>query len=512
VTRVPVHPFLVALSVVLTSYAAIPGASHPSELLRASGVAVAVAAALFLAFGAVYRDRHKAALVVSLLLVVLVAVDSFYPLVENLAIAGWHPGRRRYVLSITYALLVAFGIALYARRQPLAGVTAFANLVSVVALYPVVMLAYAHAPTVLAGAHAAAARLPITATTTAKPDIYYVVLDRYAGEETLRKYGVQNDLTEYLGTRGFFVARESRANYIKTVLSIASSLNLDYLDDLARGRSDSSDFMPIYDHLASHRVGAFLRSQGYRYEHLGSWYWPTRTNRQATRNVNYYDAIPRPVMRHLDSIMLAPVQHAFASPWVDSRRQNWVRVRRQVDDVLRIAGEPGPKFVFLHMLVPHPPNVFDRDGSYLSLDEESRRPWRENYGNQVLAADAMLKRLVDGILRTSSLPPVILLQGDEGPYPQGTESDTYDWRQASLEHLRERSAILNAYYLPGVDPHALDSHLSPVNSFRVVFNTYFGTDLPRMPDRTFGHISDLRPYAFFDITEKVAGDRIARHR
>jgi len=46
--------------------------------------------------------------------------------------------------------------------------------------------------------------------------------------------------------------------------------------------------------------------------------------------------------------------------------------------------------------------------------------------------------------------------------------------------------ILNAYALPGVDPaQALYPSISPVNSFRVVLNRYFGTDLPLLEDRSY---------------------------
>jgi hypothetical protein len=162
--------------------------------------------------------------------------------------------------------------------------------------------------------------------------------------------------------------------------------------------------------------------------------------------------------------------------------------------------EPGPKFVFLHVLVPHPPYVFDRDGSYVTRAQERQRSFEENYMNQTLAANAMIRRLVDGILRESASPPVIIVQGDEGPYPPGTMADTFDWRTASLSQLRVRSGILNAYYLPGVKPGALYPTISPVNSFRVVFNTYFDTNLPLLPDRTIRHVSDLQPFAFDDIT------------
>jgi hypothetical protein len=337
----------------------------------------------------------------------------------------------------------------------------------------------------------------------AKPDIYYLVFDRYGDEETARSYGFENVLGEYLTTKGFYVPQASRSNYIKTVFSLASSLNADYLDDVVRGREATTNWSPVYEHLWRHRVGAFLRGYGYSYTHLGSWYYPTRQNPQATRNVNYYSGVPRPVMLLLDTTLFAPIKQIARQPLLDHRLQDWHRVRRQIDDVLRLVPARGPKFVFLHVLVPHPPYVFDRDGSFVSRDQERQRTFAENYRNQVLAANGMIRRLVDGILRDSASPPVIIVQGDEGPYPPGTMRDDFDWRTATASQLRVRSGILNAYHVPAAKPGLLYPTISPVNSFRVVFNTYFGTNLPLLADRTIRHASDFQPFHFDDITTYV---------
>jgi hypothetical protein len=338
-----------------------------------------------------------------------------------------------------------------------------------------------------------------------RPDIYYIIFDRYGSRQTLQAEGIDNEQAyRYLAEKGFYVAEQSRANYIKTVLSLAASLNLDYLDDLPRayGR-ESASWAPIYERVRNHRVNAFLSQQGYQTFHLGSWYWPTRENPHATRNINYYDTVPQPLVAMLHNVLFEPVQRAVDSPLVDDRRQQWRRVLRQVDDVVALAPGAGPKFVFLHVLVPHPPYVFDRDGSYVPLEVENRRTLDENYGNQVHAANGLIRRLVDGILVRSPSPPVILIQGDEGPYPQGTESDSYEWSQASAATLRQRAGILNAYYLPGGHGNALYPEISPVNSFRVIFNEYFGTHLPLLPDRTMRHESGARPLAFDDVTPVV---------
>lgn len=490
-TRLPFHPLLFAMVPVLSMFAANPGQRAARELPDSLLIVVGAAVVLLLVAAAIYRDLRKAALAVSLLLLV------WWGQVDDGSLGTWLD-QRPYVMPLSYLAVLAWAVWIYRRTQPLTALTGFANWAAIgAALPPAIILGMTSTQ---ASTHAAD-RIA-AGTVRSKPDIYYLVFDRYGDAQTIRDYGLDNDLDAYLTTKGFYVARASRSNYMKTVLSLASSLNAEYLDEVLRGKERSANWAPVHNHIWHHRVGGFLRSQGYSYTHLGSWYYPTRENPQATRNINYYTTIPRAVLRLFDSKAFAPVQSAFG-PWFDDRLQNWYRVRRQVEDVQQLVATPAPKFVFLHVLVPHPPYVFDRDGSFVTRGQERQRSLAENYRNQVQAANAMIRGMVERILRDSPSPPVIIIQGDEGPYPQGTGREAFDWRTASSTQLLAKTGILNAYYLPGADTGVLYPTISPVNSFRVVFNTYFGTNLPLLPDRTMRHVSDLQPFLFDDITNQV---------
>jgi hypothetical protein len=96
------------------------------------------------------------------------------------------------------------------------------------------------------------------------------------------------------------------------------------------------------------------------------------------------------------------------------------------------------------------------------------------------------------ILEQSPTPPVILLQADHGP------GSRLDWESPEGSDLRERFSILNAYRLPAAEQGALYASISPVNSFRVVFNTYFGARLQLLPDQSYFAYWD-RPYDFLEI-------------
>ena len=98
-------------------------------------------------------------------------------------------------------------------------------------------------------------------------------------------------------------------------------------------------------------------------------------------------------------------------------------------------------------------------------------------------------------MKNSIESPVIILQADHGP---GAYHDPF-----SLENtcLRERFSILNAYFLPGIAIERLNQNITPVNSFRIIFQYYFNEYLPELEDRSY-YSTWTSPYIYEEITEK----------
>jgi hypothetical protein len=103
----------------------------------------------------------------------------------------------------------------------------------------------------------------------------------------------------------------------------------------------------------------------------------------------------------------------------------------------------------------------------------------DGYREQVIYLNDRVAKAVEQIVKASEVPPIIVLQGDHGP---GHGSST------------DRMSILNAIRLPaGFEP--ISDSLSPVNTFRLVFNSVFGADTPLLPDKSFFSTYDA-PYNF----------------
>ena len=143
--------------------------------------------------------------------------------------------------------------------------------------------------------------------------------------------------------------------------------------------------------------------------------------------------------------------------------------------------QAGPKFVYGHFLVPHPPFVLDQNGELLSHRVLKARTKSQNYVNQLIYTNRRIIQLVDAIQASSDVAPIIIIQADEGP-------ELYDIDKSKnwTEKSRKRTGIISAFCLPGVDmPRKINPEITPVNTFRLIFNEYFDAKLPLLEDRSF---------------------------
>jgi hypothetical protein len=167
----------------------------------------------------------------------------------------------------------------------------------------------------------------------------------------------------------------------------------------------------------------------------------------------------------------------------------------------------GDYFIYAHIIAPHPPFVFDQHGVPLSHDrpfkladanqfikDYSRKAYLTGYRNQMQYINSLVLKTVDTILAKSKTPPIIIIQGDHGP------GAYLHWSSLENTFPAERFSILNAYYFPDRDYSLLYPSISPVNSFRVVIDKYFGGTYPMLPDRHF-YSQWSFPFSFREVTD-----------
>ncbi len=350
------------------------------------------------------------------------------------------------------------------------------------------------------------------------PDIYYFIFDRYAGPgSTTKEYGFDNNkFIESLDKKGFYVAQGATTNYPKTFLSLGSTFNMDYLDALTQKTNGgaSPDESLVTPYIREGEALKFLKSRGYTLVNIGPKTWgPTSKNPYADRNFvmgnSTYPYVDLFTTGFLNTTIAEPIFKAvFHNPVDVSEDPNNNEHRRVVLYELGAAREaialPGPKFVFTHILLPHDPFVFDKSCNPISEEEVEKHDHVTNYINQLQCANTQITSLMTAIMKESKTKPIIILQSDEGPFPiKEPITSKQDWINASDKALYEKFPILNAYYFPNKSGELLYQTITPVNSFRVLFNTYFGTNYPLLEDKNYIFQDGNNYYKFIDVTERV---------
>jgi phosphoglycerol transferase MdoB-like AlkP superfamily enzyme len=177
----------------------------------------------------------------------------------------------------------------------------------------------------------------------------------------------------------------------------------------------------------------------------------------------------------------------------------------QFDKLPKIAKLKGPKFVFAHIISPHGPYVLNEKCENIMWTDIQTQKIELSYTNQVQCINKRLAQTIEAIQRNSDRPQVILLQSDEGAqFLAGRLTPPDNWKEANDLLLNQKFPILSALYLPGVSTDHLYETMTPVNSFRTIFNLYFSANLPLLPDKNYILPDMDHLYEFKDVTEKLA--------
>ncbi len=494
-----IHPFLFAIFPILFLFSHNIEQVYFSETLLPSSITLGVTILLVLSLGLIFRDKKKAGIIVSIFLILFFSYGHVHDLI-NVPL-----GKGRYLLA-TWGLLIGGGSYFVIRtRRRLGGVTYVLNMVAVIlCLISVInIVAYKfkdrHTSEYIQGTPNLETNTLNLLKSSELPDIYYIVLDRYLNESVLEEgYGFNNrEFIDYLYQKGFYVVHKSRCNYVGTDLSLASSLNMEHVNTLVREVGEgSTDRTIIYEMLQDYKVWRFLRAIGYKFIHFGSWWHPTSNNRYADMNYSYC-SIPEFSMVLWKTTLFFPVSVRLGI--YDPRLEQWKRVRYKFAKIAEIADMEEPTFVFAHMLIPHDPFVFNENGMFMSQQDVDRRREKDNYIGQLIFANRELSVLINKLLSHAKVAPIIILQSDEGP--ELTEEEAADSLGKSA--LRKRFGILNAYYLPEGGSSVLYPDITPVNTFRLVFNFYFNAHLELLPDESFVSEDNGKPFNFVNVTGKI---------
>jgi hypothetical protein len=341
-----------------------------------------------------------------------------------------------------------------------------------------------------------------------QPDIYVIILDGYGRQDVLRDiYAYDNSgFTRQLEERGFYVAKDNHSNYVQTPYAMASLWNYDYLQPW-----DASTDYPRYllEPIQNNRVFQLLNEIGYTTVSFEGDLIFTQI-----KNSDIYLSNFLPLNKFESLLLVDSPFEALSNVFdlkfpIPNHETHRSRIQYELDTLHEIpASIPGPKIVYAHILATHPPFVLGQDGDLIhhhqpyslwdgSEFKDTQEIYWNGYREQVIFTNKEIISVVDDILAKSKTPPIILLMGDHGP------ASMFNWSFSDPGCLWERTSNLYALLLPGHEKDGtVYSTISPVNSFRLIFNTYFGTDLPLLEDKTY-LTSWSEPAIMLDVTNKT---------
>jgi len=554
-------PVLAAAFPVLFLYAHNVDEVAASSVIPLLLVAVAAAILLTVVLWLVFRNHTQASLIATVWVLLFLMYGHIHGGFAEFRLLGTELASHRLVLPATLAVAVVLSFAVLKKRALSTSFAPYATaILAALVLFNLVSAVIPEAQRVSkasAEPNQLQVDIPSQAGSVQLPDIYYIVPDRYPNNSTLKEYyGYDNsEFTEYLEDSGFYVADQSYSNYHHTYLSLASSLNMTYLDTLAEEiGTPTGDKSPATAMVRDYAVWRTLKEQyGYKYIHFGSWWGGTENNQYADVEISKHPRLfglveldnsfsrqmfttsalwpfeNQLLVRESFSHGDAEIERCQDIESEDNRHPNneaqeqCHRALYTFEQLKEMPSVEGPKFVFVHLMVPHPPYVFGPDGEirdpppfwfYDKLTDDQKKILKERFIDQLMFTNKMLQESIDHILAKSPRPPIIVVQADEGPWTpefpkqeRAVRSPGASPDAMTAETLRVRHRILNAYHLPGDGEDALYPSISPVNAFRVIFNEYFGAELPLLEDRAYRSRSfDEDVYHFVDVTDRVKFD------
>jgi hypothetical protein len=332
---------------------------------------------------------------------------------------------------------------------------------------------------------------------TSLPDIYWIILDGYARSDVLNQvYHYDNTpFLDQLKSMGFVIPSCSQSNYAWTALSLSSTLHMNYLEAYnphIQAPDERPDYLAYQEFIMHNPVRDKLSSLGYKtvaFETDFPFTEMTDADIYIVGNDNPLEKMKggweisqfeEMYMRSTALRILGEAQGAYLKKMVSQVRTpnevHYDRIRFVLDQLGAIPGlVPGHKFVFAHLVAPHAPYVFRPDGEYSDVGSPET-----GYPDEIAYLDTRVLEIVKIILQQSKTSPVIIIQGDHG------------WDD------KNRMANLNAFYLPDGGSQKIYPTITPVNSFRIILDQYFGGDYKLLEDRSY-YSSEERQFDFNQV-------------
>jgi hypothetical protein len=501
----PFYPLLIGIYPVLYLWAANYAQTPAFVIVRPMLVSLGLTTITWLGCEIAFRNLHKASVAAGVALIFFFFYGHIYDLITGWKVFGVPISRTAILLGAGGLIFVITLVWLIRTRSSLHDLTQVLNLTVAFLLIMILgQLAFffvtnqiaENSASIVANAGQQSqtmAAIPNDDT----PDVYYILMDGYDREDLLRQdIGLDNhEFIAQLEQLGFVVPDCTQSNYNTTIFAVASTFNMNYLDQLgfsyesliAAEGGDEIATPELVATIHSNPVMRLFQNMGYQIITLQNSYpfleFPNADivygneteveSRIETVKFEYLFAQTTLLQRVIIEVIQEPEKFRDLPGWMlefispDFKLyQKYQQDLYQLNQLDQITQVPGKKFLYAHLLTTHPDFAFTLSGEQRAYAEETKPV----YAEQVVYTNQRILQVVKTILTQSKTPPIIILQGDHG----------YGYGGRGVEQFK----ILNAYYLPDGGKEKLYPEITPVNTFRLILSEYFGMNYPFLPDQS----------------------------
>ena len=479
------HPFLFSIFPILFIFAMNSQEIKFNELILPFSIVLSLTFVIVLALGIVFKNKKAVGFIVSIGFLLFFSYGHIHDLISN------NFEVRHFVLESVFVVFFIITVFYFAKtKRKLNNSIKIANTIGIVLIAISAMNIISDN---IQGNYSidfldTSENIISTTVISDKPDVYYIVLDAYAGDYALKNYfGYENnEFLSFLTENNFYVVPDAKTNYGTTFLSLASSLNIQHhncLEDanfcVGTGRA--------FEMIQNNKVMKKFNEEGYTIINSYSGWTPTRDFDIAYSNLcgRYSATINSELtITIIGKSMLNPI---YVKLFEDVKRDQVLCVFSELEEVQHSYEKP--IFVFSHMVLPHHPYVFGANGEDVSPETleigwEGLEDDKEGYLNQLKFTNKKIQHFITKVIDESEIPPIIIIQGDHG-----LKSEMEDLQNPTDEELKERFSILNAYYIP-TKIELLEQNITPVNSFRIIINELFNEQLEMLPNTNYWTVPD----------------------
>ena len=524
------HPFLIAFFPIMAIYSVNIGLIQLEQFIFPTILIVGSALLFFLCLKYILKNGKKAALIVTLAFIIFFSFGHVYNMLNQVSIGDTDLGSNRTLLPI---FVISFGIGSFLiirTKRTLDNATSIVNTISIAFIAVIVVMvgiemfgcdecliqqdsswefdfnstektdfsSYFQDHTFSIPKH------------TSPPNVYYIILDGYPRNDILEKHVSfdNSKFTNFLKQRGFHVAENSHSNYSLSSTSISSTMNMNYINFLADELGeDSRSYDPLlgkdFGLYADNQVIKNFKLMGYKVAKIGSV--PMYLHEIPLADTSLcYKSIHLMDNRLFDTVGRTSMIGYLIERWSeDLQRQIILCAFEELPKISSYYEEP--VFVWSHIMIPHFPLIFGANGEpitpgssllVMNNPEFTDSSWniKQQFLQQLQFTNKKSIKLIDEILEKEE-QSIIIIQSDHG---SGFDTNLQDPTYADVV---QKLSNLNAIYFPN-EKHRemLTDDRSNVNTFRTVFNTYFGSDYDMLEDRTHWNISYKKPFWLKDVT------------